>query len=289
VSAAPFAYARPASLAEAAELLTRPGARALAGGQSLVPLLVRRALRVEVLVDLLSLPGGDQIRVEGEELRIGALARQRAVERSSAVARACPLLQEGVTHVGHPATRNRGTIGGSLAHADPAAELPTIAIALGAHAVVRSAAGETRSYPLAGLLLGPQRTALKAGELILELRLPVVRAREGHAWMEFAPRFADLPIVGVGAAVELDGEARVAGVRAAIGGVGPTPVDCSGALTRLLRDRAAASEAFESAARDVGAALTPEGDSRGSAALRRRLAITLLSRALVRATDRVAA
>jgi CO/xanthine dehydrogenase FAD-binding subunit len=155
--------------------------------------------------------------------------------------------------------------------------------------VVRSAVGESRSRPVAELLIGPHRTALEPGELILELRLPVVGAREGQAWVEFAPRFADLPIVGVGAAVELDGEARVTRARAAIGGVGPAPIDCSGTLTRLLRGRPAESEAFESAAREVAGALTPEGDSRGSAALRRRLAITLLTRALARATDRVAA
>jgi aerobic carbon-monoxide dehydrogenase medium subunit len=289
VSAPPLAYARPASLEEAGGLLTEPGARALAGGQSLIPMLARRTHRVDVLVDLLGLPGLDEIRGEGDELRVGALTRQRAAERSPAIAAACPLLTEGVRQVGHPATRNRGTIGGSLAHADPAAELPTIAVALAASALVRSADGSTRLRAVADLVIGPNRTALGRGELIVELRLPTVRPREGQAWVEFAPRFADLPIVGVAATLELDGDSQVVRVRAALGGTGPAPADVSETLTRLLLGRPAATTRFEVAAREIAGALAPEDDSRASAALRRRLAITHLTRALARATDRAAA
>jgi aerobic carbon-monoxide dehydrogenase medium subunit len=289
VSAAPFAYARPDSLGEAAELLVDPGARALAGGQSLIPLLARRVQRADVLVDLLGIPGLDEIRCEDGTLRLGALCRQRAAERSSTVAATCPLLAEALAHVGHPATRNRGTIGGSLAHADPAAELPAVAVALDANAIVRTRQGPTASRPVGELLVGPHRTALRPGELIVELRLPARRAREGQAWVEFAPRFADLPIVGAAAAIELGGDGRVLRVRAAVGGIGPAPADLSGALTSLLDGQPVAATRLEDAARQVAGALAAEDDWRGSAAFRRRLAVVLLIRALVRAARRAAA
>jgi CO/xanthine dehydrogenase FAD-binding subunit len=251
-------------------------------------LLVRRTERAEVLVDLFGLSGLDEIRREGEVLCIGALTRQRAVERSPIVVDACPMLAEGLAHVGHPATRNRGTIGGSIAHADPAAELPTIAFAVGATAVVRSADGNISPRPVAQLLTGYRSTALRPGELIIELRLPAARVGEGQAWIEFGPRFADLPIVGVAAILELDSEERVSRARAALGGVGPTPADVSDSLTGLLRGQPPTTTLLDGAARNLADTLAVESDLRASAAMRRWLAATLLTRALVRAADRAA-
>jgi CO/xanthine dehydrogenase FAD-binding subunit len=289
VSAPPFAYARAASIEEASALLLRPGARALAGGQSLIPLLVQRALRAEVLVDLLAVPGFDEIRRDGDELILGALTRQRAAERSPEVKAACPLLAEGLEHVGHPSTRNRGTIGGSLVHADPAAELPVIAVALDARVTVRGADGAQRTSPIAEFLTGANRVALTGGELLVDVRLPVASVREGQAWTEFAPRFADLPIVGAAALLELGSAGRVIRVRAAIGGVGAVPADVSDRLRGRLRGECADKASLRQAAAEVARELVPTGDRRGSAALRSRLAATLLGRTLCRAWDRASA
>jgi carbon-monoxide dehydrogenase medium subunit len=281
-----FAYARPSTLAEAAELLGEPGARALAGGQTLIPLLARRAQRAAVLVDLLGLEGLGEIRRDGQELCIGALARQRAIERSPTVAKACPMLVEALGQIGHPATRNRGTIGGSLAHAEPAAELPTISVALDAHVVVRRVNGETARLPVSQLFTGTRRTSLGPGELILELRVRAVHPPVGQAWIEFARRYADLPIVGVAATVQLDADSRVVDAGAALGGVSPTPLSVSGELSALLRGQPAETATLCGAAAQVAGKIVPPADSRGSTAMRRRLATTLLGRALVRASDR---
>jgi carbon-monoxide dehydrogenase medium subunit len=289
VNSPPFAYARPGTLVEAAELLVEPGARALAGGQSLIPLLARRTQRVAVLVDLLGLEGLDEIRREGQELCIGALARQRAVERSPVAAEACPMLVEALGQVGHPATRNRGTIGGSLAHAEPAAELPTIAVALDGRVVVRRANGHTNLLPVSELFTGTHRTSLGPGDLILELRIPTVRKSVGQAWMEFARRFADLPIVGAAATVQLTEDLRVAHAGAALGGVAPTPLSVSNELSDLLRGQPAESAVLSRAAARLAGQIAPPADWRGSTAVRRQLASTLLSRALARARDRVIA
>jgi aerobic carbon-monoxide dehydrogenase medium subunit len=286
VNSPPFAYARPSTLAEAAELLGEPGAWALAGGQSLIPLLARRAQRAALLVDLFGLGGFDEIRRDGQELRIGALARQRAVEMSPKVAEACPMLVEALGQVGHPATRNRGTIGGSLAHAEPAAELPTISAALGAHVTVRRVNGDTERLPVSELFTGPRRTSLGPGDLILELCIPTVRPSVGQAWMEFARRFADVPIVGVAATVRLGDDLRVAHAAAALAGVAPTPLNVSNELSVLMRGQPAETALLCRAAGQVAAKIAPPADLRGSAAVRRQLAITLLSRALVRARDR---
>lgn len=218
----PFAYARPHSLDEATALLATDGARALAGGQSLVPALAARQSggpRPRLLVDLARLPGLDGIALAPDgRLRIGALVRQRAAERSPLVAAHAPLLAQALEQVGHPSTRNRGTVVGSLAHAEPAAEIPAVAVALGGAAVIAGPAGTRRELAVTDLLQGPQRIALDPGELIVELLLDALAPGERQAWLEFAPRRFDLPLVGVAARVAADGTARVT-----VAGVGPTP------------------------------------------------------------------
>ncbi|MDW5596591.1 FAD binding domain-containing protein [Conexibacter stalactiti] len=219
----PFEYARPHALDEAAALLATDGARALAGGQSLVPALAARqpgGPRPRLLVDLARLPGLDTIALDPDgRLRIGALVRQRAAERSPLVARHAPLLAQALAQVGHPSTRNRGTVVGSLAHAEPAAEVPAVAVALGGVAVIAGPAGARRELPVTDLLQGPQRLALDPGELIAELLLDPLVPGERQAWLEFAPRRFDLPLVGVAARVVPGREPRLT-----LAGVAPTPM-----------------------------------------------------------------
>lgn len=186
----PFEYARPHTLDEATALLATDGARALAGGQSLVPALAARqpgGPRPRLLVDLAQLPGLDAISLAPDgRLRIGALVRQRAAERSPLVARHAPLLAQALAQVGHPSTRNRGTVVGSLAHAEPAAEVPAVAVALGGVAVIAGPAGARRELAVADLLRGPHQLALEPGELIAELLLDPLAPGERQAWLEFA-------------------------------------------------------------------------------------------------------
>lgn len=267
MSLPPLAIARPAAVANATELLTADDAQALAGGQSLVPALAARGAgpRPRLLVDLGGLPGLDAIELGADGwLSIGALVRQRTAERSPLVARHAPLLPRALALVGHPATRNRGTVVGSLANADPAAEVPAVAVALDATVTIAGPGGVGREAPVAELLAGPGRITLAGGELVTALRIPPQPPGERQAWVEFAPRRFDLPLVGVAVRLAEDGAAR-----ATLAGVGPTPLD-----VRL--GRVDGEPALD---------LDPPGDRRAPAELRRHLARTLIVRALAEAAD----
>lgn len=294
----PLAYARPTAIDEAAELLLDPTARPLAGGQSLVPALAAArgaatagaplaAAPPRTLVDLGHLPGLDRIALDPDgTLRIGARVTQRAAERSALVAERTPLLVPALAQVGHPSTRNRGTVVGSLAHADPAAEIPAVAVALGGSVVVAGPGGARRELSAERLLAGPPRTApavgeppadrpagprpiaLDPGELIVELRLPATDPGERQAWLEFAPRRYDLPLVGAAVRRAPDGR-----VRLTLAGVAPTPI---AAPLQVDMTREGAVIAIE----EVVATLDPPSDARASGALRRHLARTLSLRAL---------
>jgi carbon-monoxide dehydrogenase medium subunit len=202
----PFEYAAPSSLPEALEWLEQVGfdARPLAGGQSLIPMMNFRLARPAVLVDL---NGVDALaflhRSDDGALRIGAMTRQRAVERSDVVARSAPLLREALGHVAHPQIRNRGTIGGSLAHADPASELPAVMQALGARFRVESSDGG-RWIPAADFFLGPFMAALGPGELLVEIEVPARSNGDGWAFEEVARRAGDYALTGVAAQVRVD-------------------------------------------------------------------------------------
>lgn len=281
----PVAYARPATLEQATELLRDPAARALAGGQSLLPALAAArgaalaggagALAPVTLVDLSRIPGLDRLALDPADgaLRIGALVTQRAAERSPLVAERAPLLAQALAQVGHPSIRNRGTVVGSLAHADPAAEVPAAAVALGGSVLVAGPGGARRELPAERLLAGPHRTTLAPGELIVELRLPAAATGERQAWLEFAPRRFDLPLVGAAVRV-IPG----AGARLTLAGVAPTPT------TAVLPSHAENGAAVVAVERAV-AALDPPSDARASGPLRSRLARTLALRALARAAD----
>jgi len=277
----PVGYVRPRTLAEALTALAGEGARPLAGGQTLVPALAARLIPApRTLVDLAAVPGLDVLEGTADGgLRIGAMVRQRAAERSELVAGRAPMLAEALAEVGHPSVRHRGTVVGSVAHADPAAELPAVAVALGAVAEVAGADGR-RDVAVSALVAGGPR----AGEVIVALRLPAPAPGEGQAWLETAPRRFDLPVASAGArCVPGDGGPVVAGL--VLGGVGPTPVDVGDAVRRLRPGSAELASALDAAA----ARLDPPSDARGSAQLRRHLARTLAERAIARAAERTAA
>ena len=215
---APFHYERPRSLDDALSLLERHGDDAvpLAGGQSLVPMMNLRLAQPAVVVDLNEIPGLDGIEERDGALVIGAMARQRDVERSALCERLCPLLPAALHHVGNPQTRNHGTVGGNLAHADPLSELPTVVAACRASIVLAGPDG-TRQLAAAEFFLGPYQTACAPGELMVEVRIPPLEPGQGWAFEELAPTFTAHPIVAVSAVAD------AAGVRAAVAGIDGSP------------------------------------------------------------------
>jgi aerobic carbon-monoxide dehydrogenase medium subunit len=288
VKPAPFAYAAPATVAEAVALLTEHAEaepRVLAGGQSLIPLMNFRLAKPGYLVDLRNVTGLSGIRRDGDVLAIGAMTRLAELERSPEVAMAAPLLAEAVGYVAHTPIRNSGTIGGSLAHADPAAELPAVALALDAELVATGPAG-TRVIPAAGFLQGPFSTALEPDEILTEVRLPVWPG--GHAFTEFSRVHANFAVVAVAALVELDGD-QIRRAALALAGVAPTPVRAVSAERSLAGAPAAGAgviRGIRDAADAAAADLSPAGDLHASAETRRGLARTYLRRGIELAVSR---
>ena len=290
----PFAYVAPATLEEAVGLLTEHAEaepRVLAGGQSLIPLMNFRLAKPGYLVDLRNVAGLSGIRRDGDVLVIGAMTRMAEVERSPDVAMAAPLVTEAVGLVAHAPVRNSGTVGGSLAHADPAAELPAVALALDAE-LVAAGPGGTRVIPAAEFFTGPYSTALAADEILTEIRLPVWPG--GHAFTEFSRVHANFAVVAVAALVELDGDGdgdgdRIRRAALALAGVASTPVRAGSAERALAGAPAAGPEAIRAirAAADAAAAdLSPAGDLHASPETRRGLARTYLRRGIELAVAR---
>ena len=281
-----FEYVAPASLDEALALLAEhgEGAKVLAGGQSLVPLLNFRLVRPSYLVDLNDLPGLDGIRSDNGQLVLGAMARQRAVEQSTLVKDRCPLLDDAMPQIGHVQIRNRGTIGGSLAHADPAAELPAVVAALGGELVVRRKGGQ-RVLTADKFFVGYLTTALEPDELLVEVRLPVTPPRTGTDFLEVSRRHGDFALVGVAAMLTLDTDGVCTDAAIALTGVGPIPVVAGGAARSLVGVKPS-PEAFEAAGRRVSDSLHPDSDLHASSEYRRHVGGVLTRRALARAAER---
>jgi carbon-monoxide dehydrogenase medium subunit len=281
-----FAYHAPDTVEEALSLLAEhgPDARPLAGGQSLVPMMNFRLARPTMLVDLNDVSGLGAITTDGSTVAMGAMVRERAAERSDAVAAQVPLLARALPHVGHEAIRTRGTIGGSLAHSDPASELPAVALAVGCQMVARSAERGERVIDAADFFLSYFTTALEADELLTGVRFPAARPGTGAAFEEMARRHGDFAIVGVGVTLHAGGAAAIDEVRVVLTGVGATPVRSQAAESVLVGHPPGAelfAEAGSAAARD----LDPPSDLHGSAAYRRHIADTLVRRALARAAE----
>jgi aerobic carbon-monoxide dehydrogenase medium subunit len=281
----PFEYHAAGSVDEAVALLAEHGdeAKVLAGGQSLLPLLSLRLARPSQIVDVNDLTELSAIE-NGSGLRLGALVRHREVERSPAVRAANPLVSDAVRFIGHTAIRNRGTIGGSLAHADPAAELPTVALALEATIEVRSTRG-SREITADRFFEGFLTTVLEPDELVTAVRVPTQPRGTGWSFREFSRRSGDFAIAGVAATLALGGDGRVAEARLAFSGVASVPIraeEAERALVGPAPTDATWAEAGQQAVRD----LDPPGDLHGSTAYRRHLAAVLAEDALREAHGR---
>ena len=277
---APFEYVRPASVAEAvAAVASDENAKLIAAGQSLVPLMAMRLARPTLLVDVNDL-GLDGVDATVDTVRIGACTRHRRLERDPAIARAAPLLREAAGLIGYPAIRTRGTIGGSLAHADPVAELPAVLVAAGGSVIARSSRG-TREIAAADLFTGFLETTLARDEIIEEVRLPAAGPRHGSAFCEWAPREGDFAFAGIAVTLERDPDGRCVVLGAAACGVGSVPVDCSEWLGGTLGEPTASAALVAEVARVVRAGVGGDGD-------RAELSGLLAARAVYRAFARSA-
>jgi carbon-monoxide dehydrogenase medium subunit len=278
-----FAYVRPRSLEEALDALARHGgeAKVLAGGQSLVPLLNFRMLRPAALIDINRVPGLDhQVEEPDGGIRVGALTRHFALETSALIARRLPVVRAAMAHVAHLAIRNRGTIGGSLCHADPAAELPMMALLLDAEITLRRSAG-TRRLPARDFLIGTLTTAAADDEIVTEIVFPPVAASAGWAFEEFALRSGDFAIAAVAAVIDVQ-DGRVTEARIALMGVDETPIRAT-AAEQMLVGQTFDPELIMAATASARAAINPGSDLRASADYRRHLVAALGERALTTA------
>jgi carbon-monoxide dehydrogenase medium subunit len=280
-----FDYHAPSSVEEAVGLLDRyqGDAKLLAGGQSLIPLLNFRLAQPAALVDVNRIPGLAYVREDDGHVHLGAMTRQRTLEFSPVVARRLPLLQEATALVAHLPIRTRGTIGGSLAHADPSAEYPAVLTALEGTVVARGPRGQ-RTLTASELFRSYLTTNLAADEMLTEIHLPALPPGSGHAFEEFTRRQGDFALVGIAAVVTRRGE-RCTAARLATAGVGPVPVRLRAAEEILERDGLGA-KAVEAAAARAAELVDPESDLHASAAYRRNLVRVLTARALARAIAR---
>ena len=280
---APFDYVRASTVDEAVAALAASNgeAKVLAGGQSLVPMLNFRIVDTPIFVDINGIPGLDRIEETTDGgLRIGALARHFALETSDLVKDRFPVLHEAMKHVAHLAIRNRGTIGGSLSHADPAAELPTMAVLLDAKIITARASGG-REIAAADFFVAPLTTTLEPDEIIVAVELPGLVPGTGWGFEEFAQRRGDFAVAGVSAIVSMDGKS-VTESRIALMGLHDTPVRAHAAEAALLDD------GIDAAAAAARLDAEPMNDLHGSADYRRHLAEVLTRRVLTAAMERAA-
>lgn len=278
-----FAYHRPHTVEETLDLLDRvgPDGKVLAGGQSLVPMMNMRLAAPAVLVDINRLDELRFVRVEqgasGDVVRVGATARHTDVEHDDAAEAALPLLRQALVHVAHPTIRNQGTTVGSLAHADPAAEMTAVLALLDGTMQLRSAGGQ-REVAAADFFLGPLESCLRPGEVATSATFPVPPGRVGYAWLELARRHGDYAMCGVGVRLTLDDDLRVTDARAAYISMAATPVvlDLTSAVGHVPFD----AGDWHDAARYAADQLEPEDDIHATARYRRHLAGVLTARAL---------
>jgi CO/xanthine dehydrogenase FAD-binding subunit len=278
---APFDYVRPESLAEACALLAGDeDARVIAGGQTLVPMLAMRLARPAKLVDILRLPELAGIREEAGAVIVGATTRQALAERDPVIRKSVPMLAQVLPWVGHPPTRNRGTVGGSIANADPSAEIPLVAVTLGAEIMLATPDGPT-SMPADDFFIGPMLTSIGIGECVSAIRFPVwPHQRIGVGFFEISARRSDFAFVSAAAQVALDDDGRCLDIALGVGGVGDRPLRLElSSLIGTRLDPAKVAEAIHAASVDMDAMT----DLHASAAYRRRAAIVLCTRALAQA------
>jgi CO/xanthine dehydrogenase FAD-binding subunit len=283
---APFRYCAPTTIDETLALLAEHGdaAKILAGGQSLVPTMNFRLAMPSVLIDINRVEELSYINPRDETLAIGAMTRQRALERDARIARHAPLLAETMPFIAHPPIRNRGTLGGSLAHADPAAELPAVAIATNARLKIKNAKRE-RWVDASDFFIGLFSTVLEPDELLTEIVLPPMPPRTGWAFLKVARRHGDYALAGVACLVTLDDNGACVNARIVLLGLSGQPVDARGAAQQLIGTMPSA-EAMRAASEAIDAEIDPSTDIHASADFRRHLAKTLTRRALESAANR---
>ena len=284
---APFRYVAARSLDQALQLKAEHGdeARFLAGGQSLVPTMNFRLTQPAMLIDINPLTDRAGVKKNGaRSLGIGALTRYRSLERDAATARDLPLVHEALPHIAHPQIRNRGTIGGNLAHADPASEMPAIMLVLAAKLRVQSVRGE-RWIAAADFFLGALSTALAPDEMLMEVELPVAPPRSGACFMEVARRRGDFAIIGVACTVELDEDGRCRQARIGLCNAGDGPVFAAQASKSLAGRKIAAPEIGAATALIQGE-IDPGGNVHASKEYQRHIAGVLTARALATANER---
>ncbi len=279
---AEFQYHRPRTVEDALALLKENGddGKILAGGQSLMPLMNFRLAEPAHLIDINFIDGLDYIRSDQGVIRIGCLTRQARALGDTLIQQKCPLLAAALAHVGYAQTRNRGTLCGSLAHADPAAELPAVLLALDGSVTVGNSIGKREIAPR-DFFQSYLTTALASDELVLEASIPEQAAGAGSSFVEFARRFGDFAIVGVAASLELVDDSII-DARIALIGVGDKPWR-ERKLEETLIGKKASGDLFSQAASEVAASISPSADIHASAAYRRSLASVLTRRALAEA------
>jgi len=275
-----FTYACPVSIEETLALLApgEEGTKILAGGQSLVPLLNLRMAQVSALIDVNRVSELSFIKRENEVLRVGALTRHRQLEVSDEVRTAQPLLARAAAEVGHLAIRNRGTIGGSLVHADPAAEWPLMAVTLDAQFVLRSQSG-SRTIAARDFFLAPLTTAIEPNELLCEIRFPIASQRTTGSFQELCRRPGDFALAAVACQLTFDPNQACTAAAVAVGGAHSTPL-CIVEADKVLKGSRGEEEAITQAAEVAAAAVEPPSDVHGSAEFRRRMVKVLTTRAL---------
>jgi aerobic carbon-monoxide dehydrogenase medium subunit len=279
-----FDYEAPKTVSEAVELLGEhlDEASVLAGGQSLIPLLALRLAHPAVLIDINGVDGLSGVSATDGRVAIGAMTREYVAEESATVSGAVPLLAAALPLIGHEAIRSRGTIGGSLAHADPAAELPAVARALDAEFVVRSQSGE-RVIPAADWFEGYLTTSRRPDELLVEVRFPAAGRGTGISFQEVARRHGDFAVVGLAASLTLS-DGAISDARLAFSGVSDVPVRAAGAEDLLVGERPSA-DLFDAAARRATEDIDPPADLHGSSDYRKKVAAALVRRGLRAAAE----
>jgi carbon-monoxide dehydrogenase medium subunit len=281
-----FEYVAPRSEEEALALLGehRDQAKLLAGGQSLIPLMNFRLAQPEIVIDLNRISSLAYVRGGDGAFAIGALTRQHVLERDAGVVGRIPMLAEACRLIGHLPIRHRGTVGGNLAHADPASELPAAMVALGAEMVAASRQGR-RTIAADQFFAAPLTTTLRADELLVEIHVPALPPRTGGAFVEISRRAGDYALVGVSALVTLDAAGRCTRARIALCGAGPTPIRAA-AAEQILTGARVAGKALDDAAGQAAAVTTPPSDVHASAAFRKKLARHVTREALETAAQR---
>lgn len=284
---APFEYHAPDSLEQALDLMSQYAgeAKILAGGQSLVPAMNFRIVQPSALIDLNRISGLGYVREEDRVLRIGAMTRERELEFNPLISTWAPLLAEAAPHIAHPQIRNRGTIGGSIVNADPAAELPVLMLALGAQLKAKNVSGE-RWIEAQNFFMGMFTTALELDEILVEIELPASPPRTGWAFLEVAPRAGDYALMGVAALVTLDQNGKCERAKLVYLNAGEGPVEAKEAEKLLIGESLSEGLIESTASKASETELNPFGNIHTSPEFQRRLANVLTKKALKQAVQR---